>query len=295
MKISKEQGSKNLMVMEILTHVPEFKKDVCEIRKEFNIKEGGFELKKGGFEWNDGLDWSEIQHWASEKDLWHYSESEYNGSGEEEEIRKDFPSNKFEKRMLKIGIKYNLPFNFYAFPFRGVPYFIITGDIQAPNKNYDFYIHMDGEKFLWASLIMYASLSEVEEKEAMTQLKSIFFNLMPNYFKGVDTFSRKRYHSNIKRNLILLEEQIARSDKPKKIKSFVSGSYMDILNKSKTISIKKLKKIERLNKGSVIVKYDNLTSEQIGKKQGVSGQTTRQIKKQLNSLAKELFGYNLEP
>lgn len=276
------ERNRNFMVMELLTYVPEFRKDVSEIRKEFGIKEGG-------------LEWDDIDKWALEKHLWAYSKER--GGWGQDRIRKDFPSNEFEKKMFKIGTKYRLPFNFYALPYRGVPYFVLSGAIQSPEINYDIDFQMDthNKTLLWASLIIYASLSKVEAEEMATDIRSVQSGLLPQAIKGIDIFAKKRYHQKIERDFILLNEQIARQDKPKKIKKFLPGSYLDILSKNKSNSEKELKKWERLNKHDVFVEYSSPTSKQIGKKQGVTGAAARQAKKRLNALAKELFGFGLEP
>jgi len=275
-----ERKGKNFMIMELLSYVPEFKKDVSETREKFKID-------KDGFKSSDKLD-----KWATENDIWDYK-NDY--SRNRDAVMKDFPLNTFEKRMLKLGIKYRLPFNFYGLPYRGVPLFILMGEIRPPDTNYDIDFRMNGRKLLWTSLIVYASLSKAEAKEVAAYLRDIQLNLLPQAIKDIDIFAKKRDHANRERDLPLLNEQIIRSGKPKKIKSFLPGSYLDILNKRRTISVKELKKWERMNKTDIVVEYSNPTSRQIGKRHGVSGEAARQVKKRLNSLSKEFFGYDLEP
>lgn len=268
------------MVMQLLSHVPEFKKDVSEARKEFEIERDGFRS------------FDELDNWANKNNFWDY-EKDYSRSPFD--IIKDFPSNKFQKEMLKIGIKYLLPFNFYGQPYRGVPYFILMNEIQSPEENYDVDFRTNGDTLLYTSLVVYKPLNKTEAKNAMSHFLEIQRDIFPYVYKNADTFVKKRGRANIERDLALIEEQLARSGKPKKVESFVLGSYLDIVNKSRTASTRRLRSLKRSNKESVVVGYDNPTSRQIGKKHGVSGESTRQAKKRLNSIAEELFGYDLEP
>ncbi len=286
--------NKNFMVMKLLSYVPEFKKDVADIRKEMGIKEGGFEWDK-----------SEMWKWADEKDLGYYQEARHEDKEEgtyylgitsksDNIVRKDFPSNFFEKKMSELGIKYKLPFNFYAFPCVGLPVFVLSGEISAPRSNYFTDFHEAGDKTMWISLVAYAPLSVKELKEASDELRDISMKILSEEFSGIDTLSKKRYHNKIFRDLSLFEEQVKREGKPKKVKKYEKWTYVDYLSKSKSTSVKILRQKERENKKDVSIEYSNLTSGQIGKKHGVTGVATRQAKKRLNSIAKELFGYDLE-
>lgn len=272
------------MIMKLLSYVPEFKRDVNETRKEFDIKEDGFEWGK-----------NELYEWADKKDIWYYKgdESEPDEdrtSRSDEDVIKNFPANPFENKMLNLGTKYKLPFNFYAYPYRGLPRFILSGQIEVSHHNFAIEIHEAANKSIWLSLTAFVPLSAKELKEAISELKSSM-EMLPEFFNGIDTISKKRYRNNIIRDLVLLEAQTNRSGKPKRIKKYKPGSYMDQLSKSKTISVKKW---EQLHKKDIFVEYDNQTSRQIGKKQGLKGDAVRQAKKRLNSLSKELFGYDLE-
>jgi len=293
----KDGQNKNFMVLKLLSHVPEFKKDVSEIRRKMGINENGFE-------WNK----SEMWEWATKKDIEYYQGVEQVGDDDEwwssfvsitpvedKEVRKHFPSNTFEKKMFNLGTKYKLPFNFYAFPSMGLPRFILSGEIEAPRQNYYTSFHEAGDETIWTSLTAYAPLSAKELKEAMNELKDNNMDVLSTVMKGVDVLARKRYRNNMQRDLILLNEQSVRFGKPKLIKHIKQGSYLDFLSKDKTVSNKTTRRFERLNKKDVIVEYDKPTSKQIGRKLGVSGDATRQAKRRLNLFAKELFGYGLEP
>ena len=300
-KVKKADGlyrNKNFMIFKLLSYVPEFKKDVEEIRKELGIRDGGF-----------GWNVDEILKWASQNNIDNYEE-EVRGDEElglvpyysvissqksDEIIRKTFPSNNFEKKMLDIGTKYRLPFNFFAFPCEGLPRFILSGEIEPPRSNYYIDLHEAGDKSFWTSVTAYTPLSIKELGEATKELRDGYMSTISNVFEGIDAMAKTRYRNNIWRDLPLLEEQVSRLGKPKKVKRSESGSYLDHAINSKSISPKMKKKLERIYKKSVIVEYDKPTSKQIGKKRGLSGEATRQAKKRLNSIAKELFGYDLEP
>ncbi len=289
-----ENQNKNLMILKLLSCVPEFKKDVKDIRTEMAIK-------IDGFRWDD----SEMWEWASKKNLEYYQGlpqgDEEEGtdhiglsSKDDEDVRKTFPSNFFEKRMLDLGTKYKLPFNFYAFPCDGLSRYILSGEIKADHPNYFTNFHEAKDRTLWTSLTAYMPLSGKELKDAMKEWQDDSMGILSALFEGVDALSKKRYRNKIDRDLFLIKEQIKRSSKPKKIKRYKQGSYLDILSKDQATSTKRKKILEHQNKKDVLVEYDNLTSKQIGKSRGVTGDTTRQAKKRLNLLAKGLFGFDLE-
>jgi hypothetical protein len=276
MKIPSSERTKNFMIMKLLSYVPEFQRDVVKIRKEFEIRESGIEFE-------------EIEAWAINKTISSYYEEGRGGL----DVQSDFPSNVFEEKMRKLGIKYRLPLNFYGLPYRGIPYFILTGQIQSPEQNYFIDFHGKDDELPWASLNIYAALSAAESKAMAKELRELQIELVPTVFKGADIFARKRYRGNLHRDFSLYEEQITRSGKPKKVKKFNPGSYIDIVSKNKGCSKKELSRLERLHKNEIEVGYDNPTSKQIGKKRAVSGAATRQAKRRLHLLAESLFGYGL--
>jgi hypothetical protein len=276
---------KNLMVLQLLILVPEFRDDVTALRKEIGINEDGFQFPK------------ELYEWAEKKDIWYYEGEEGleedNPSATLESIQDNYPSNFFEEKMLEFGIKYKLPFNFYASPHRGLAPYVLSGRVSEPDSNFAINFKFHDDTLLWTSLIAYAPLSKIEARKAVDSLRDTQMNTVPLFLKGSDTFGRKQKRTNMERDLSLFEKQVARSGKPKKIKMYEPGSYLEIASKSKTSQ--NMKRVERIHKSSVFVDYDNPTSKQIGKKLGVSAAATRQAKKRLNLLAQELFGYDLEP
>lgn len=277
--IPPNQRNKNFMVMELLSHVPDFKKDIVELRKELGIKDGGLES------------WWEMEEWAREKDITDY-EADFNRG--DDDVRGSFPSNTLEKKAFEIGVKYRLPFNFYGFPYRGLPIFILTGRIVPPDTNYDIGFHFEGEKLLWTELIAYAPLTKEELQKGAASLRETQLGLLPQFFKDSDAFARRRYRDKAYTDLLMLDEQVRRSGKPKKVKKYKGGSYLALLSKGKKRLDGKMKRLECLHKVDIQIVFDNPTSDEIGKKQGVSGEVARQAKKRLNSLAKELFGHGLE-
>lgn len=275
-----DQRSKNFMVMKLLSHVPEFKNDVAELRKKFGINTDGFESQ-----WD-------VERWATNKNkIWDHQD---NFSKENDGAREVFPANPFEKKMFQLGVKYRLPSNFYVFPHRGLSVFVLTGRIIPPDFNYDIDFHFKDGELLWTKLIAYVPLSKKEFENAMESSRETQLGIIPQFFKNRDLFTRRRYRDNVYRDLIMLSEQVERLNKPKKIKKYKNKSYLSLLKKSNTQSNKEMKQWERQNRADIMVDFDNPTSTQIGKKQGVSGDAARQAKKRLNTLAKELFGYDLE-
>ena len=280
----KESQNKNSMIFRILCHVPEFKKDVVDIRMRMGIRAGGFDFPKingtKGYEKND------LTKWADKNKFRYYILNDQVN---------DFPSNYFEKEMLKLGSKYKLPSIFYIIPGKGLPRFVLTGDMIIQSPNYKIDIRTKDKNLLYTSLIAYAPLSKHELKEAILKLSDAQLNFLPNFFKVNTLFAKKEYRNNISRDLLILGEQVNRTGKPKKIEQFESGSYLDYLNKSKDVKPKTLRRQKRIDKKNIKIKYDQPTSKEIGKKVGISADATRQAKRRLNKLSKELFGYNLEP
>lgn len=280
--------SKNLIIFSLLLRVPEFKKDVKNIRKQFQIKDEGF--KWGG---------KELLEWANKENIWYYQIDEDEDSGDwplvsASDTRRDFPSNKFEKSLYELGSKYRLPFNFYGFPYTGLARFILSNDTDEPPKNYDIdFRDFKNDGFMWTSLVVYAPLSKKEAKEAMKNLENTQYDLLPIFIKGIDTIGKKRFGKNVERDLALFDEQNARNEKPKRIKKVKEGSYLEIVNKSKLSDAQKRKAIKN-NKHDITVGYSSPTSKEIGKKQKVSAAVARQSKSRSNTVAKELFGYSLE-
>lgn len=287
--------SKNLMILKILTYVPEFEKDVERIRMEMDIK-------KDGFKWEV----DEIIGWASKRNINSYEES-FVGDEEEgqtpysvisykndDEIRKNFPSNIFEKKIHDIGVKYKLPFNFYAFPDSGLPRYVLTGEIISPRQNFFVDFKELKDKSILVSLIAYTPLSKKEFVDVINEMGE-HTSLLSNFFDGIEKLSKKRYHNKILRDLETFNDQISKPGKPKKIKKYEQQSYLDYIMKSKDVSIRVKQRTERKCNDSIIVDYDKPTSKEIGKKHKVSGDAVRQSKKRLNSFAKEIFGYGLEP
>lgn len=292
-KTPKFDQNKNLMILKLLSLVTEFKKDVAEIRNDMGIH-------VSGFEWNNEDMWC----WASQKKIDYYQKVEHEneeegviyfgiGSKTDEDVRKTFPANDFENKMLYLGSKYKLPFNFYAFPTVGLARFVLSGEIIAPGQNYYTDFHEAGDKTIWISLVAYAPLSKKELGEAVQQLGQSM-GVVTALLEETGRFINKRYRDNIERDLTLLSEQTSRFEKPKKVEHFKVGSYLDLINNSKSVSAKKMSKLKRQHTKDLVVDYSVPTSNQIGKKLGVSGDATRQAKRRLNSLVKELFGFDTE-
>lgn len=286
----KTETSKNLMILELLTIVPEFQRDVEKVRKEFNINDSGFRWLS-----------TEMFEWSSKKKIRYY-QIEIDSNGEidnsrhyrnQNSIRKDFPSNSFEKRLLELGLKYRLPFNFYAFPYTGISRFILSNEIKTPPSNYDISFSVNENSFSWASLIIYAPPSKEELKEINNELKNNF-EMLKHFSKGYDiVFGNTKNRKNLERDIILLNEQKERKGKPKKIEIYDS-EYLSSSLKSKDTSPKRKRKLKRDYKQYIKTEFSEPTSKEIGAKYDVSAEVTRKSKERINSSIKKLFGYDLE-
>lgn len=287
----RQKVTKNLMVMELLTNVAEFQKDVKKVRREFGIE-------------SEGFDWGNIEmfEWAVKKDFEHYQidprediEEQYLPS--EEVVRKSFPSNDFERKMLELGTKYRLPFNFFGFPYRGLPCFIIGNKIQESGSNYatDFRLEKcgDKDKLLWVNLIVYMPISTKDFNEIAEDLKSTQENTF-SFLNESSVYSEKKPGVNFRRDLALLKKQKARAGVPKLVKKIKAESYLSYVDKDKGISAKKKRSEERKRKKDISYEYDKPTSSTIGKEEGLSAATTRKAKSRLNIIAREIFGYGID-
>jgi hypothetical protein len=280
--------NKNLMLFKLLTYVPEFQKDLEKIRQEMSIKPDVFKWPTLSID--DERDEAyenenELTEWANKNDYPYY----------QFQFDKEFPLSPLGKEIYKIGIKYKLPFNFYNVPADGLTRYVLTNEILLPYQNYKIDFGIDDSNLLYTSLIVYTKLNNKEAKDAILELNDTQKYILPIFYKNLDTVVKKRFHRKMSRDILLLEEQMSRSEKPKKIVTYLKGNYMDYLNKSNDFSKKEKIKVSRLHKKTRIIKYSELTSKNIGKKRGVSADVTRQSKKRLDSLAKDFFGYGLLP
>jgi hypothetical protein len=289
--LERQKVTKNLMVMELLTNVPEFQKDVKRVRQDFGINDEGFD-------WGN----SEMVEWAIEKDFEYYQvdnreliEDQYVVS--DEVARDSFPSNDFERKMLELGTKYKLPFNFFGFPYRGIPCYIIGNQIQTPDSNYSTNFRVekcnDKNKLLWVNLIVYVPVSVKDFNEIAKDLKLTQESTL-SLLGEESVYSEKNPSINFKRDLALLKKQKARGGTPRLVKKIKTGSYLDFALKDKGLSPKRKRQEERKRKKDVSYEHDKPTSSTIGKEEGVSSASARKAKSRLNIIAKEIFGYGID-
>lgn len=292
-KTIKADTSINYMVLKLLTIVPKFQRDLEKVRREFNIKDGGIKwLSK------------EMNVWSLENKMDYYQlESDHNGEIEgstnyksNEAVMKSFPSNLFEKKLLGLGLKYRLPFNFYAFPYTGIARFILNNEIKTPPSNYDISFNVNEDNFSWASLIIYAPPTKEELKEINNEL-NYKFEMIKGFSSGRDIiFKNKNKHKTFDRSIELLVKEEEENKKPKTAEIAKEDSYPHRrIKENPDITEKQIRQLKKDHPNSFkVVKQNKKTTKQLGEKISVSGETVRQSKIRLNSLAKELFGYDLE-
>lgn len=276
--------TRNRTILMLLSEVPEFKRDIDKIRTKYKINETGFK-------WFS----KEMTEWSIKNKLKDYTEfDEEDGLDINTElVIENFPRNSFERDVKKIGIKYKLPFNFYASPYTGITRYILSGEIRAPLNNFEMSFCVDENSFSWATLVIYKPLTDAESKNLQTELEEKF-KMIKSYTNHDEIFQKNGNSKNIDRDISLLIKQKSRKEKPKKVKSIKEGTYLDRLTKSRDVTPSQIKKAKKENKKNIVVKFNEVTSKQIGKEHKISGDATRQSKTRLNSLAKDLFGYDLE-
>jgi hypothetical protein len=155
---------RNARLLWILSFVEEFRRDVERIRGQFNINPKNFTHKDNQESSSLILDWFEANH-----------EHCFSGDLPVGFITDERPR-PFWNEVQKLGEKYKLQYNFFNNAFCAVPFFIFTGKVVAPARNWsiDNEFRKDGGSPRWFSIKIYAPLLQNEVMEGYTEAENHF-------------------------------------------------------------------------------------------------------------------------
>ena len=173
---------RNYRVMALLMMVPEFQQEVREVRRRFKIPPRGY-----------------ITDYDRNADLNPYDQMDVERANRDSDaklkqlgffvewpfaLRDSAPApSEFQRKVIRIGEKFCLPYNFYKDSSYGIAWYIIRGRVAFPEQNWeidtDLQISDRALPIRWAVIRAYSPLDDVEAKEAIHELNEILKRGMP--------------------------------------------------------------------------------------------------------------------
>jgi hypothetical protein len=264
---------KNIMLMRLLTLVPEFQKDVRTMRKQCGIKESGLDSEKDAYEWLN-------------KNKFNFYDDM--PTGFYQEPRK---SNIFKEKVFELGEKFNLPYHFYNSAVIGVGYHILTDYIRVPATNWiiDSEFRKEGGAPRWVGIKAYAPLSNKEIGEATTELRRMQRRLMDKQITR-----STRIHPRFWRYLKVVGAWSSKRGRPQKIKRYRNIFLQRAAEQGRNMRELEWQWKQEGVKNPYEFRPDRVTSIATAKGNKRKANAYRQTVIRLNKLAKELFGYGID-
>lgn len=182
-KTAPTAAGRNGKLFLLLTAVPEFQKDVADLRKRFRIPPRGYitdHEKNPRYEY-DRKDQERADRDADKKldELGTFYSRPF--SPEFDAARtKNKP---FEAEIRRIGEKFRLPYNLYSDSICGLAWYVVRGLITVVERNWDLDTDIrHDERALpvrWAVIRAYLPLDEMEATEAINELNTALRDALP--------------------------------------------------------------------------------------------------------------------
>lgn len=190
----------------LLELVPEFQKDVTELRIKYSIPSQGFvtddEKSKIGYD-NYDLDAESKANVLADENLKKLGDFHRNSLPNTPEPKKK----EFQIDIEKLGDKFRLPYYFYHSSLYGLAWYVLRNRVAMPDRRWEI-IHdpideSRNVKVRYAMLRVYQPLTEDEAEEAFATLNNTLKELQPESFS-----TQHRIHSSTERNLAKVSRMI---------------------------------------------------------------------------------------
>lgn len=166
----------------LLEMVPEFKRDIANIRAKFGIPLRGYITDHEKSPHRYEYDRTEEDRANREADAKLKTLGDF-FDGANSFTKRGREMKEFQREVYRLGDKFRLPYNFYHSSIYGLPWLIVRNRLFAPERNWEIETDLiQNDRALplrWASIRAYMPLDDTEAKEAVEELNQTLRGNLP--------------------------------------------------------------------------------------------------------------------